>query len=343
MMAGMRNKLSATAHKAVTYCRLREKTRRQAKEFQRRKSAIGVQADWKDFLRARAQIDCSVAEYFAFELFRKDEEARDSYLTWNRQQRFIRRIGDVDAPITIPGSKTLFNVYFEEFLQREWINPTAVTPQQFLQFVKRHGAVIIKPSELHSGAGIVLHRYESDEATLACHYELYGSGAVVEQLMVQHEQMNRLNPHCVNSVRVTTYTDRDDVHILLATARSAAGDGIVDNFGAGGLSVAVDKDTGVITADGVDQEFRRVARHPLTGTRLKGFQIPNWDKALDVVRRAARKAYTLPQCRWVGWDLGFLANDEVAVIEGNWRPGPLAQNTHERGIYHELLKLTQKR
>ena len=100
--------------------------------------------------------------------------------------------------------------------------------------------------------------------------------------------------------------------------------------------------TGLITADGVDQDFRRIARHPLTGTALKGFQIPNWDKAIDVVERAARLAYTLPQCRWIGWDLAFLADGDVAIIEGNWRPGTLAQNTHPRGIYHELLKLTDK-
>ena len=90
------------------------------------------------------------------------------------------------------------------------------------------------------------------------------------------------------------------------------------------------------------EDFRRIARHPLTGTALKGFQIPNWDKAIDVVERAARLAYTLPQCRWIGWDLAFLADGDVAIIEGNWRPGTLAQNTHPRGIYHELLKLTDK-
>ena len=58
--------------------------------------------------------------------------------------------------------------------------------------------------------------------------------------------------------------------------------------------------------------------------------------------RAARLAYTLPQCRWIGWDLAFLADGDVAIIEGNWRPGTLAQNTHPRGIYLELLKLTDK-
>ena len=108
------------------------------------------------------------------------------------------------------------------------------------------------------------------------------------------------------------------------------------------MSVAVDWKTGQFIADGIDQDFRRIATLPLTGTVLKGFQVPNWDKALDAVRRAARKAYALPQCHWIGWDLAFLANEEVAIVEGNWRQGPLAQNTHPRGIYHELKELSKK-
>ena len=45
--------------------------------------------------------------------------------------------------------------------------------------------------------------------------------------------------------------------------------------------------------------------HPLTGTKLNGFQLPNWDKALDVLHRASREMYALPGCRYLGWDIAF--------------------------------------
>ena len=154
--------------------------------------------------------------------------------------------------------------------------------------------------------------------------------------------MDRLNPYCINTVRFCTYTDRDEVHILLAAPRTAKGKSFVDNVAAGGLIMAADLRTGVVTSDGVDEEARFFETHPLTGTRLKGFQIPNWDRALDVVRRAARALYAIPQCRYIGWDLGFLADDRVAVIECNWRQGLLAQVPQGRGYYHELKKLCQK-
>ena len=341
-MATIKNAVGNAFHKALYLHRLRAHDAPRKQKFARCCKTLGLDAPWADYERARAQISCNVDEYFAFELYGKDRALRDSYLTMDRQEEIVNKIGDVYEALAIPGNKVLFDAYFDDFLKREWINPTDCTAQQFLAFVKKHGAVIVKPAALYSGKGITLHRYESDRETLKTYDALYGAGVVVEQLLIQHEQMNRLNPNCVNSVRILTYTDRDNVHMLLSTARSAAGEGIVDNFGSGGMSVAVDLQTGVFTADGIDQDFRRIARHPLTGTVLKGFQVPNWDKALEITERAARRAYTLPQCRWVGWDLAFLKDGDVAILEGNWRPGTLAQNTHEKGIYRELLKLSDK-
>ena len=342
-MPAIKNAVSGAMHKVAYRRRMRMHDAPLKVQFAQRCKLLGLPAPWEDYARARQQISCSLDGYFAFEFYeRKDPELRDSFMTLDRQSVIAQKIGDVDQSMTILGSKLLFDDHFDAFLKREWLNPTAASAQQFTAFLQKHDRVIVKPATLCSGKGITAHNYQGEEDALRLYDELYGSGAVVEQMLVQHEDMNRLNPHCVNSVRVLTYTDRDDVHMLLSTARSAAGDGIVDNFGSGGMSVAVDLQTGRFTADGIDQDFRRIAKHPFTGTVLKGFQIPNWEKALPIVERAARRAYTLPQCRWVGWDLAFLADGDVAILEGNWRPGTLAQNTHERGIYRELLKLTDK-
>ena len=334
----LRRAIHAGAQRYRRFATLRGERR----EFERHVQLLGLRIAWKDFLRARKQTGCEVREYFAFEFYKKDDAQRDTYLTLRRHDMLMRRIGDVNRAETIPGSKVLFNELFGEFLHREWININRCTPEEFCAFVQKHGTVIVKPPALCSGKGIHLLRYE-DEAKTRAHYdELVGTGALAEQLLRQHPQMNRLSPNCINTVRVATYTDRDDVHILFATARAGMNDSFVDNFGAGGMSVAVDWISGVIISDGIDQQYRRIQAHPLTGTKLQGFQIPNWDKALEVVRRAARRAYAIPQCHWIGWDLGFTADNEVAIIEGNWRQGPLSQNTHPQGIYHELVELCKK-
>ena len=60
------------------------------------------------------------------------------------------------------------------------------------------------------------------------------------------------------------------------------------------------------------------------------------------MRRAARRLYAVPQCRYLGWDVGFLSEERVAIIECNWRQGLLAQVPQGRGYYHELKALCSK-
>ncbi len=221
-MSSIQTALRRTISRAMAKRRLNIHDAPKKEQFAQRCKVLGLNAPWEDYARARAQISCNLDEYFAFELFGKDGKLRDSYLTMDRQEEIVNKIGDVYVALAIPGNKVLFDAYFDDFLKREWINPTDCTADRFLAFVKKHGRVIIKPAALYSGKGITLHRYESDRETLKTYDALYGAGVVVEQLLIQHEQMNRLNPDCVNSVRILTYTDRDNVHML---CRGAFGGG----------------------------------------------------------------------------------------------------------------------
>lgn len=341
-MPSTREKLHASLRKLRDVYRAGVKRGRYKAEIAEYNARLGLRVDVRDFEKARKQTDCDVEEYFGFEFYKKDEAERDAYLTRVRRTKLIRKMGDVDEGLTIPGNKVLFNMIFGAFLQREWINPSACTAEEFIAFVKKHGRVMVKPSDSCSGKGIHIFAYEDDEKARACYDELVGTGALAEELLKQHPQMDRLNPHCINTVRFCTYTDRDAVHILLAAPRSARGAHFVDNVAAGGIIMAADLATGIITSDGVDEMARFYPNHPLTGVRLKGFQIPNWDKALALVRRAARRLYAVPQCRYLGWDVGFLSEERVAIIECNWRQGLLAQVPQGRGYYHELKALCSK-
>ena len=340
---GINGKMRQAVHRVAQKYRNHENARAMRRSFDEALARTGAQACWEDFLQARRQTGCNVREYFLFHFYERTPEERDTFLTTARRDAMIHYIGDDETiNCSAPGNKILFNALFGEFLCREWLNPTTCTDAQFADFIRRHERVMVKPALAGRGEGLRVYHYQGDEDAAALRAELSGDGMLIEEMPRQHPQMDRLNPYCINTVRFCTYTDRDEVHILLAAPRTAKGKSFVDNVAAGGLIMAADLRTGVVTSDGVDEEARFFETHPLTGTRLKGFQIPNWDRALDVVRRAARALYAIPQCRYIGWDLGFLADDRVAVIECNWRQGLLAQVPQGRGYYHELKKLCQK-
>ena len=303
---------------------------------------LGLHVSFKEFDRARQLTRCDEEEYFGYEFYHRTDAESDAYLTRVRRDRLAIKVGDVNEALTIPGNKVLFNMIFESYLMRRWINPSACTAEDFAGFVRSLGEVLVKSSVLCSGKGIYKYRYTDDESARALHKELYGGGYVVEEVLSQHPQMNKLNPHVINTVRIATYTDADEVHILAAAVRtSGRNDTCIDSLHAGGWACPVDWRTGVISADAFNNDFERIPDHPLTGVHFQGFQIPMWNQALDVVRAVSRRAYELPQCRLLGWDLAFTPNG-VAVIEGNWKQGCDLIQYGQGGIYHELKRLCQK-
>lgn len=338
--------VTAPLRNAVRGClrryRERDYIREEQEKLARHNKTLGLHVSWKEMCRAHRKTGCCVDEYFHFEFYQKSDAERDAYLTVFRQDVIAERIGDVHRPLTIPGNKVLFHMLFGEFLRREWRNPSACTQAEFVDFVARHGEVMVKPSDLCKGQGIYKFRHESEEKTAALYRELRGRGGLIEQVLAQHPEMNRINPNLINTVRVSTYTDTDDVHVVAAAMRtSARADRCTDNLHGGGCACAVDAKTGVVISKGFNNDMERFEKHPLTGTPFIGFQIPRWDEALSLVKTVARRAYALPQCHWIGWDLAILP-DGVALVEGNWRQAVDLIQYGQPGLYYRLRELSKK-
>lgn len=316
--------------------------REEQEKLARHNKTLGLHISWKEFCRAHQKTGCCVDEYFHFEFYNKGDAERDPYLTIFRQDVIAERIGDVHRPLTIPGNKVLFHTIFGEYLRREWCNPSACTQAEFEAFVARHGTVMVKPPDLCKGQGIYKFQDEGAEKAGALYRGLRGRGGLVEEVLVQHPGMDRMNPNLINTVRIATYTDTDDVHIVAAAMRtSARADRCTDNLHGGGCACAVDVKTGVVISKGFNNNMERFENHPLTGTPFIGFQIPRWEEALGLVRTVARRAYALPQCHWIGWDLA-IQPDGVALVEGNWRQAVDLIQYGRPGFYYQLRELSKK-
>ena len=303
---------------------------------------LGLHISWRELRRARAKFGATADEYYFFEFYNKTDQQRDAYLTLLRGDRIVRPLGDVCKPLTIPGSKLLFNALFKEFQRHEWCNPSACDAQEFLDFVSRHGEVIVKPSNMYQGIGVYAFTHKSDQDTLALYEKLRGHSAHVEQIIVQHPKLKALNPTTVNTVRIATYADTDDVHVLAAALRAGVhSNQYTDNMHSGGCACPLDARTGVVTNRAYNNRMERFDVHPISGIRFIGFQVPFWEEALSLVRAAARKAYGY-NCHWVGWDVAIMP-DGVTLIEGNWRQGTELLQTGSVGLYEKLRTLGQKR
>ena len=148
----------------------------------------------------------------------------------------------------------------------------------------------------------------------AAHAAYSAHGAILEEIIEQGEELARIHPQSVNTLRIPTVVLADgEVRLFHPTLRVGRGDGIIDNFSAGGISALIDPETGCICSDGADKKGRRYAAHPDTGVRFNGYRLPEWDKAVAMVTTAA---HMVPGNHYCGWDLAYSTHG-WCMVEAN--------------------------
>lgn len=168
--------------------------------------------------------------------------------------------------------------------------------------------------------------------------DLLNTSFIHQKIIVQHPEIDKIHSGCINSLRFITYIDREGVaHIVSVLMRFGSGDRVVDNASAGGFYVAIDLNTGKLSAEG--HQFMRgggnlVTAHPDSGCTFRDFEIPYFAEACALVLKATRYLPT----RWVGWDIAIQPGGPT-LIEGNDNPGMLTADIAYGGyLGHPLVR-----
>lgn len=257
---------------------------------------------------------------------------RKTYMTDPKSFHLARRLND-NAQRGLFDDKLQFASRFGDELGREWIDVTAADDAAFAEFLSRHERVITKNPGGVGGNGVTVRDVTPDTDAAALRAELLSSGEVlVEELLVQHDEMARLYAGSVNSLRMVTYLDPlGKVHLLAAVLKVGNG-GAIDNFSNGGMYTMLDEG-GRALHPASDEEGKPFEVHPISGTRIEGFQVPLYDEVLALVDQLARRIPALP---YIGWDIAITASGPV-VIEGNHNSGVFQSKPSLSGIRQGLL------
>lgn len=187
------------------------------------------------------------------------------------------------------------------------------------------GRAILKPVEGMQGKGIYFAFKNDDVLVLkpAVPAEEGQPGRsfppgeyIIQEIIGQHPGLDRVNPFCLNSIRIITVLSRDKkVKILAAMLRTSAGNFPIDNFSLGGIVVGIDLENGKLKRSGFmkGETIRTMTRHPVTGVVFEDFRIPYWHDIKDLVIKAQE---TFSELRAIGWDIAVTPKGPV-IIEGN--------------------------
>lgn len=256
-------------------------------------------------------------EYFLYGFAEKSEAEKNEFVGDMERTILCSRMYNSNPAGLIFMDKMDTYRYFAHFFKREVIEVASNHDFGcYEEFVMRHEEYMLKPSAASRGEGIRKIKTPKSKAEIETSFReiiLLGK-SVIEEVIDQGEAMARLHPESVNTIRLATYCDGSDLKILACFVKIGRGESVVDNGGAGGLLAAVDENTGVITTPGRTEFGEVVSIHPDTGIVIEGYQIPDWNKLLELVDQLVR---VLPEQKYVGWDLAYSASKGWLLVEGN--------------------------
>jgi len=251
-------------------------------------------------------------DYFEFEFYLLSYSERKTFLTAALNNKIIAKYND-KSKFYLFSDKVEFNHCFKKFIHRDFLDLESASFKQFSKFVASHARFIAKVKDSCGGKGIKIYSVEPDTDLQELYHLLkMNKQYLLEELICQDEEMNKLYSGSINSLRMITFvTDAGDV-VLLNTVLRIGNGGEVDNFSSGGMYTFVDLD-GKVLIPAIDEAGKVYKKHPITKTEFVGFSIPKFQEAVSYVKKLA---LVNPSVRYVGWDIA-ITKDGIDVIEGN--------------------------
>ena len=251
-------------------------------------------------------------DYQEFEFYNLNHKERKTYLTRAKNVKIVRNYNLKDSWYKFD-DKVEFNKIFNDYLKRDWLYLNSDNFAEFEDFCKDKKDFIAKPLDGSGGIGIELIKVVGNLKDIF-EYLLKNKKFLVEEKIDQNKKIAALNETSVNTLRIITFYDGSDAHIINSVFKIGNG-GITDNFSSGSMYTFVED--GKIIVPAIDREDYVYEVHPKSNIKLVGYEIPNYDKAIELVKECAK---VVPEVKFVGWDVAIL-DDGASIIEGNCFPG----------------------
>ena len=268
-----------------------------------------------DILYCKVRFHASAEEYLRYRFYDFRDRYRKNFLLLYHQRHEYKKINETG----FTGSKYLFYQRIPDCFFREMILAPSCGEARFVAFAREHRRIVTKPDGGSYGKGIEAYTYTDDDHARE-YFTTLPKNTVCEAFICQHEGVGLLNPNSVNTVRIVSLIYGGEVTIVSATLKTGGRtDTFADNMHNDGIGAQVDIATGVVNTCGFDYNSGRYLKHPVSNVQFLGLQIPNWNAAVDLVKKAHGQ---LPQCKLLGWDVAITPTG-ADIVEANNAPGTL--------------------
>lgn len=187
---------------------------------------------------------------------------------------------------------------------------------QINKWLAEYKTIFIKPADSFGGAGIL--KFEIGEVFCLSKINV-SHDYIIEQGLLQHSALNKINPNCINSHRIISVRFNNEIFIPSSLLRMGISNSFVDNASAGGMFVNYDLDNkamGLSAHTFAQSGGKSYDFHPDTKFVFKNKTLPYPEKVVLLIKKAAN---VLTDIDLIGWDIAYTEHGPV-VLEGNTNP-----------------------
>ena len=221
-------------------------------------------------------------------------------------------------------------------------NYNQISVEDAFALITSENEVICKPSqETGSGRGIQFFSKSDIEEIRKFLNDRTYDDYIVQALIKQHPTLNEVHEGSINTYRICSLLMEDGVHILSSVLRMGVGSSKVDNATAkdnakyDGMTCGIDEFGKLKKYAYGYHTGQRYEQHP-DGLVFEGFQLPAFDKAIELVKQAHPR---IAHFRLVSWDIAIDEDGEAVLVEANMRKGGINFHQFNNGpLFGELTE-----
>ncbi len=200
----------------------------------------------------------------------------------------------------------------------------ATTLERLMQEIEGR-TVVIKQAWGSFGGHSVVFMEGCKADSLAKTFSEIKEDIIIQEPIVQHDDLARINPTSVNTVRVLSLLTKKEVRILSCFLRCGRKGSRVDNTSSGGFACGIDPNGFLKKYAYTRNDYTNaVTAHPDSDVSFEGIQIPSWDKLIALVKKAHPQ---IPHFRMVSWDITIDRDGDPVLVEANLNDG--VNRTHQ--------------
>ncbi|MBR4178350.1 MAG: hypothetical protein IKR57_03270 [Bacilli bacterium] len=267
----------------------------------------------RDMIKNFIRYGIGYTDYLKGDYINLTKEQKKTYVTTKSFYRLLAYLNNPKYDATM-SDKIVFNKIFNKYLGREWIDLRNSSIDDFKKFIKGKDVIFAKPPTDFGGHGIRKIETKDIKNIEELYKELLKKKInLIEEAIVQHKELDKLNPYAVNSFRIVTLVKDGKAYILANALRINVDDAIA--IGCSDAYMRLDE-SGKICSRVIDDVANVYEEHPIAKIKFNTVKIPFVKESFDMALKAALE---VPEMRYVGWDLAITPKGPV-IMEGNEFP-----------------------